>query len=365
MPCTGVGRHINNIVTELARRDGVSVEMLFSSQYLTSEKRLPDVAPLSALPFTAHKWSERFVERSWKALGWPTIDRHLDGFDLLYSPSDVVFPRCQIPTLVTLHDIHPLDPLYSEYRKRPRINSQQHRWSVWVPKLFARSTVVCTVSEFSKRRMEELVDTKGKHICVVGNGVEPLFYEIFNEDKQNCLKPGTWPYVIVVGGLTNRKGGEDVIEVARRLGQDRSEIRVVVVGKSEDRLEAAAKSIPNIILAGPVADIQLAHYLRGSLGLLFLSRYEGFGIPILEAMAAGVPAIVADTTSLPEIAGRAGYVVSSKDVTQIALYIESFLHESEELQSRVSLGRARAAEFTWRACCERLQKAIDLAIRHA
>lgn len=361
LPVSGVGRHINGMVSALARLPDHKVELLFGRQWLDTEGKLPRTAPLRDLPFRTFDWPERILERSWKLCGRPRVAKLFRETDLVYSPSDVVLPRLGIPSLVTLHDIHPLDPTYPGYQRNANWGTVRRRWEFWVPKLFETSTVVLTVSEFCRSRMESLLDTRGKPIHVIGNGVDPTFFEIAGRDPSTCRRPGPWPYVLMVGGLTDRKGAKFTLRVAESLRQRGSNIRVVVAGTSEPKWSAVAKDHSNVVELGPLEDSLLAEHLRAAGCLLFLSLYEGFGIPVIEAFAAGVPVIVSDTSSLPEVAGDAGSVFPAGETSAITERLEMLVHGGAERDRAIQAGQARAQNFSWEACVDRLLIAFRAA----
>lgn len=355
VPCSGVGRHINGMVLELANRPGVEVELLFSRQWLGSDGKLPANCPLRHLPFRTFALPERVVERSWKLIGWPSIEKYLAGFDFLYCPSDTAFPVTSIPSFVTIHDIHPLDPLYPAYDHVSGWWGQRQRWQKWVARAFQTSSAVLTVSDFCKSRMEVLLPQRQAAVHVIGNGVDEEFFALGERDPGHCEVPGAWPFVLVIGGLTDRKGAEATLRVAQELKKSGSGLRIVVVGKSEAHWIEQVASYDNIVLCGPLSDELMGQYLRGASALLFLSQYEGFGIPIIEAMAAGVPVVCSDTSSLPEVAGEAGYVFPSRDANAIADCLNRLIDRNDcERKSRVDAGLERARSFTWKVCIERL-----------
>lgn len=353
-PVTGVGRHINGLVQACGRRQDLNVELLVSNQWLDHQRRLVSQSPLQDFPVRSFRLPERIAERSWKLLGFPKLERVLQNADVLYSPAETAFPPTSVPQVVTLHDIHPLDPLYPGYSHARGWRTQRGRWEHWVKKVFANSAAVLTVSEFCKQRMLELLDTQGTPVHVIGNGVDPFFFELGNRAASSCRRPGDWPYALVVGGLTDRKGGDVTIEVARELTLQKSDLRIVVAGQSDEHWSAKAKELSNIVELGRIPDDELGEFLKSADCLLFLSRYEGFGIPILEAMASGVLAVVSDTSSLPEIAGEAGTVVSLEDPTEIARRIDRLVADNSQKKLLIEAGRARAKDFTWDRCAERL-----------
>jgi glycosyltransferase involved in cell wall biosynthesis len=212
------------------------------------------------------------------------------------------------------------------------------------------------VSEFTKSRLITLLGVDEKAIHVIGNGVEDLFFGDALELRERDIQPHL--YVIVVGGLTLRKGGDLIISLAEGLLRENSRLRIVVVGRSERWLAKRASRLPNIVQRPCASDTELHRLLSNSLCLFFPSRYEGFGIPVLEAMAAGTPAIILDQAALREVAGDAGVIVSTADAAFEAV---RDLHRNPGLRDRyVALGRTRAERFRWQSCVQRLGEALGL-----
>ncbi|NNJ24391.1 glycosyltransferase family 4 protein [Alienimonas chondri] len=360
-PVTGVGRHANAMVRALAERPGVNLDLLFSREWLGEDARLPANAPLRDLPFSAYALPERLSERLRKLTGHPSLAKHAAGADVVYAPADAVLPTGAVPAVVTLHDVFAVDPAFPLYRANPAARRLERRWRRWLPRLFDCSDAVLTVSDDSRRRMRTLTDTADTPVIVVGNGVSPCFYAIAAKNPADCVRPGPWPYVLAVGGLQGRKGAAEMLAVAAELHRRGSELRVVFVGRPESEWAEAAAKTPNAVVAGPLGDDLMADYLRAAEAQLFLSRYEGFGLPALEAMAAGTPVVAADETSLPEVVGDAGVCLSPDDTTAVTDALLSFAERGPDREELVRKGHARAAGFTWAACAERAFQALSAA----
>ena len=239
-----------------------------------------------------------------------------------------------------------------------------YKWGRWVRKALSDCRVVFTVSEFSKQRMVELLGANPQQIEVIGNGVDASFFEIAKIAPIDLQPIQTGhadeaPYVIIIGGLRQKKGADDVLAVARALLDRCSDLRIVVAGSSEPNYAASIAEYSNVTLLGMVSDSDLPRLLRCASSLLFLSPYEGFGIPALEAMAAGIPAVVADRASLPEIVGDAGIIVDPT-MTEAIVDILMDLEQMPALRADyIRRGQEHAAMYTWDSCVDRLVTAFN------
>ncbi len=353
LPCTGVGRHINNLLLGLHARDDCNLQLLFSAQWLEANGKLNPRSPLSTLPFTTFPTAENSTERSWKLWGRPRMDRYLPGdTDWLYAPMETYLPVSKCPVAITLHDIQAFEP------DLPWSGGWQHRWFAykwgrWVRTALTECRVVFTVSEFSKQRMVDLLGADPNKIVVIGNGIDPAFFELAQIAPETIDRPIASPYTIVIGGLRQKKGADYVLAVARALERRRSELQIVVAGESEHDYLTAAAEYANITLLGMVADRDLPFLVKSASSLLFLSPYEGFGIPPLEAMAAGVPVVVSDRASLPEIVGDAGIILDPTLPEPIADVLID-LDQMPQLRSDyIQRGSHHVSRYTWSSCLEK------------
>ena len=354
LPCTGVGKHINNILLNLAERKDYDISLLVAQEYLNSNNELDDRTPLQGFEIRAYPYRKLTTERLWKFFNFPKMDKFIGRTDILYSPVAEYVPIDRnIPTIVTMHDMHTLEP------NLPWSNSKSQIWQklktqAWVSKTIARVDRICTVSNYSKQRIIDLLDVQPEKISVVGNGVDRAFFEIANVDRGSLQAPILEPYAIVIGGLRSKKGGYCVVEVAKELKLRNSPIKILIVGTSEPELVAIGSTLDNIVLAGVIDDLQLPAFVRMASSLLFLSLYEGFGIPMLEAMAAGTPAVVANKGAIPDVGGAAAIVVEPENANMIADILIN-LEKDDRLHTKYEqLGRDRAAQFTWNNCVDRL-----------
>ena len=365
LPGTGVTRHVCAMLNTLHAREDAAVELLAGGP-------AADNCGVRDLPRREYRLPERISERLRKATGRPLLNRHAAashggaGCEAVYAPADTV-AGCSLPgvkTLLTLHDPFALDPLFP-HPDTKRARRTRRRWAAWVPRMVAAADVLLTVSEFSKARIEHLLDTRGTPVEVVGNGVAREFFDaatvpvaelrrVYQEAAAN--PPG--PYLLVLAGLCERKGARHVLAVADELRGRGSELKIVVAGRSEPRFLAEADRRPNLVNVGPVPDARLVPLLRGASALLFLSLYEGFGLPAAEAMACGVPVVAADRTALPGVVGDAGVLLEPDAAGELADACEELAAGGFLRDRLIAAGRSRVARFTWEACADRVVKLI-------
>jgi glycosyltransferase involved in cell wall biosynthesis len=359
LPCTGVGRHINQLLLGLADRSEVTVELFFSEQWLASDGKLDPRSPLRNLPKQTFPYPENSTERIWKLLGYPKIDKYLsDSVSWVYAPMETYLPVTKCPVAITLHDIQAFEMTL------PWSSTWQHRWfrykyQSWLGRALKECRVVFTVSQFSKQRLIELAGADPEKVVVVGNGIEERFFEIAAVEPAKLKAPIARSYTLIVGGLRYKKGGYCVLQVAEQLRNRRAELQIVVVGESEPELSLLAQEHSNVTLLGMVPDEELPSIVRAASSLLFLSMYEGFGIPALEAMAAGVPVVVSNRGSLPEIVGDAGIIVDPEEtdvVVDILLQLES---DSNTRKEWIRRGQQHAAQYTWARCIDQVMNAFE------
>ncbi|MFM6202822.1 MAG: glycosyltransferase, partial [Dolichospermum sp.] len=206
LPYTGAGRHINNILLGLAAQENINLELLCSQPWLQSDGKLDPCCPLRDIPLKTFPFPENLTERLWKLTQFPKMDRYLsEKTDWLFTPMETYIPVSRCPVAVTIYDIQAFET------DLPWSNTRQHRWfrykwSQWIYKALANYRVIFTISEFSKRRMVELLGADVDKIVVVGCGVEQPFYDIALVDPVQLERPVNNPYTFIIGGLRLRKG---------------------------------------------------------------------------------------------------------------------------------------------------------------
>jgi glycosyltransferase involved in cell wall biosynthesis len=243
-------------------------------------------------------------------------------------------PPC--PCVVTVHDL--------SFERDPALMSWKDRtvFRLVVPRAVRRAVRVLTVSERTKADLMELYGAPTEKIVVTPNGVDPIFRPHHNDDPlpSNSLLLG--PFVLSVGAIQARKNQLAALEAAEAV-----DLPLVVVGPEKDPALAAELRRRGARLEGYVETDRLAKLYRGAVCLVQSSRYEGFGLPVLEAMASGTPVVAVPDTALREVAGDAAVFV---DENGLADGIRQAIRERDRL---MAAGLERARAFSWRAAAER------------
>ncbi len=352
LPCSGVGRHMNAVLLELAARPDVSVELLFAKQWLGADGLLPPNCPLRDLPFTTFPWPENLTERLWKLTSFPRMDSFIGrDVDWVYCPMETRLPVRSRPVAVTIHDIKAFETGLP-WSDTPGHRRFRRRWSSWIHKTIRECRVVFTVSEFSRQRMIALLSAPPEKIVVSGNGIDPRYFAA----RQPGGVDASPPSVLIVGGLRTQKGAAAVVAVARACRTRGLDVVFDVAGPNEPGWEEQAREIGNVRFHGWIDDDGLLGLIGKARALLFLSEYEGFGIPAIEAMAAGVPAIVANRASLPEVVGECGYVVEPARPDEICDLLAGLL--AGRIAYDTDAGIRRAQEFSWSAVADRVHRCL-------
>ena len=264
------------------------------------------------------------------ALWYPlALRRRVRGLDLLHCTTFRGPASAKPPLVLTVHDLAVL--------RFPEAFPHWHRLygENGLRRVLLGTDAVVAVSEFTKREVVDLVGLPAERVRVIANGVDELFRAV----PEDTVSPGD--YVLSVSTLEPRKNLGRTVEAARLAD---AELRVV------GARGWGGVDVPGWV--GEVPDSQLAALYRGARCVVYASLYEGFGLPVLEAMACGAPVVTSKGTAMEEIAGGAAVLVDPFDAASIAGGIEEAARRREEL---AELGRARAGRFTWGSAADAVE----------
>jgi glycosyltransferase involved in cell wall biosynthesis len=300
----GTARYLKALLRELRHRDDVEVSTLSFGRGDRASTLVRDAF-----------WYPLALSRRRKA-------------DVLHCPTYRGPLRPALPLVVTVHDL-------AVFRHPEALNRWTRSYSPRaVPRVLAAARRVIAVSEFTKRELVELLRVADEKIRVVPNGVDAEF------SREGPAATGD--YVLAVGTLEPRKNLASLVEAARR-----NDVELRVVGaRGWGGVELAGNGVRWL---GEVNDADLARLYRGAACLAYPSVYEGFGIPVLEAMACGTPVVTSRGTAMEEVADGAAVLVDPSDPAELAAGIERAAAERDSLVAR---GLERARSFRWDAVAE-------------
>lgn len=302
--------------------------------------------------------SNRLVhhERIWRLGGASLAARRIEA-DVMFSPSCNIFPLREPPVVCTIHDATPF------------VMPSQSRSMVLTQRFFLRSAAqrsraIITVSERSKEDLVQTCNIVPAKISVIYNGYDK---ERFNEappdpEKLQALRLRFGlrrPYILHHGVVQPRKNLQRLIEAHRLLLSRRHDLEcdLVLAGpwgwQHEKVYEAATRCSSKrgqVVIPGMLEDEDLVLLLKGAAMAVVPSLYEGFCLPMVEAMACGVPAVVSNNSCFPEISGNALEYFDPQSEEDMAHKMESVLFDSQLRERIKARGLKRAAEFSWERC---------------
>ncbi|MCB0404609.1 MAG: glycosyltransferase family 4 protein [Bdellovibrionales bacterium] len=268
--------------------------------------------------------------------------------ELLWSPANTG-PLSVPSQVLTLHDLSFLD--YP--RGYTKAFLSWYRWLI--PRLVRGVRHVITVSNFSKQRIETVFGIPSAKISVIPEAAGPLFRPCGESELEAALARHQLfrPYVLCLGGDSRRKNFATVAKIWPGISQKFKDVDLVVIGSPASLYRKNRRpKLPHLKVLPHVPDADLPALYQGARCFLYPSLYEGFGLPILEAMACGTPVVASNNTALPETGGEAALWVPPLDTEKLSQALCELLQSSilrRELQEK---GLHRASQFSWDTVAE-------------
>jgi len=345
-PLLGIGNYIRGSLGGLVEVAGGEHEIVaFAPTSLRGPDRIR--AALDGIDVELRSWRLPFshaLRTGWSALGRPAAERLLGDVDVLHF-SDWMFPPQRGGVrATTIHDLVPLHhPEWATARTRS-MHGRKYRNAAQT------CDVVYVNSEYTGRDVVETLEIEPERVRVA----RPAVKDVFRPDGP-ASDLGA-PYVLTVATLEPRKNLQTLVEAHRLLAGD---LLLAVVG-AEGWGEQPFLGDHRIRRLGFVSDEELASLYRGAAVAVYPSRFEGFGIPVLEAMASGCPVVSSAHLSLDEASGEAALRAEPEDPAAIAAAVERALGDRERLSAA---GLEHAKRFTWRAVGEIFLRGYEEAAR--
>lgn len=314
------------------------------------------VSPLARHPFLFVIWFEWSIMRVLKRI----------KPDLFLSPDGYLSLSTKIPSLAVMHDLN-----FEHFPEDlPWLVRLYYRF--FFPRFAQKAKRIATVSNFSKEDIITQYKVKADKIDVVYNGANEMFMplgkEIIAQTRQKFT--GGHPYFLFVGSLHPRKNlARLFLAFDLFRSNNNSEIKLLVAGEKKWWTTTIRKAYEEmihkdeIIFCGRLNSSDLHHVTASALAITYVSYFEGFGIPIVEAYRCGVPVITSNITSMPEVAGDAALLCDPYDIVSIAAAMERISSDCDLRTELIKKGLERAKVFTWDGAAERLWESILKAIK--
>jgi glycosyltransferase involved in cell wall biosynthesis len=351
----GIHGYIAELLQRLPSADAGIRYTAFSGQSASSW--------VSTLPARLTRWpTEKPILRIvWEQVFLPgvCVREHLG---LLHGLAFVSPLLCPCPTIITVHDLS--FALFPEFFRGP--NGMYLR--LFTRMACRRAAKIIAVSENTRADAMRLYDVPGERIAAIPHGVSPAFHPRPPAQVAEFRRARGLPdhFILFVGTLEPRKNLVRLIQAFSNIRSRRSprageisNLKLVLIGGKGwyyDQIFAAIERMDlqdRVILVGYVPNEDLPLWYNAADVFAFPSRYEGFGLPVLEAMACGTPTVTSTASSLPEVAGDAALTVPPDDVVALSAALDRALTDGALRQELSSKGSARAATFTWEETARR------------
>ena len=343
-PRTGIGNYLRGMLEGLCEASGGRHEVVaFAPTSLPGKRRvaealerLPVDLRLRFVPF-AHAW-----RTAWSRLAWPPVERFLGRVDVLHFSDWMYPPQRDGVRATTVYDLVPLRfPDWVTARTR-RMHGAKYRNA-------ARTCdVVFAISRFTAGDVAELLAVGEERIRVAYPGVDDRFSPV------GARADLGGPYVLTVSTLERRKNVGTLLAAFSRVRASRPDLSLVVAGAEGP--DGPPPGGEGIRMLGFVPDEELAALYRGASVFAYPSLFEGFGMPVVEAMASGTPAVVSSHPSLDEASGDVALRADPSSPDAFADAIARALDDAPQLATR---GLHHASRFTWRACGEAVLRGYE------
>ena len=349
----GLARYTERLASALWHDNGdaIDLSLLYNSH---SGHQLPDSLesiPVRILSLGQHPW--RLGALACQLLRAPLVERRLPAGGVFHA-TEHLLPWMARASVMTVHDL-----IFERYPQHHTLPNRAFL-RVAMPLFVRRADAIIAVSQHTKRDLLEIYGTPPHKVHVIDEGIDEHFRpadegEIRRAKERHSIRR---PYLLMVGTLEPRKNHVLAFQALARLKAEGWPHCVVVVGRRGWLFDAVQRQVEllqltdDVIFAGRVPDVDLPALYSGADCFLMPSLYEGFGIPVLEAMACGTPVVCSRASSLPEVAGDAALFIEAMTGDGLAAAVRQVLSNPNMADKMSSDGARQAGRFCWRRAAE-------------
>jgi len=344
---TGAGRVARQLTEHVARRDRVNMHIL--ADEADHDTIVPKVGqPWTSFPYHLFSSDTSKQQARWLLTHRPKAEDFWPQAEIVHCTGESYVPTLHSRLVVTVHDAAHFER--GAHRRNFSSMKQELKWRLLFATLARTVDIFHTVSHFSAERLGHFFPGIRSRLRVIHNAVpQRFFWPINSTGEEFMARTGLAGkrYVLVPGGLHYRKNADLILRAWPVLKERISDLTLVVAGHCDPELAARAKSLSSFELTGFVEDDELCALYHGAQAVWFPTRYEGFGLPVVEAMACGAPVVASDSSSIPEIAAKDAILVSSNSLEDNVDALVGVLNDCALRERLRAQGRKRAAQFTW------------------
>jgi glycosyltransferase involved in cell wall biosynthesis len=330
----------------------------FAKEFIPSKNVFAHIVP----PPARHP----VLMKLWYDVAVPLLLRKIKP-DLFISPDAQCSLITSIPQLIVIHDIN-----FEHYPNDVPVSFRSYL-SIRSRKWAHKAVRIATVSEFSKKDICETYTVEADKVDVVYNGANSLYTPVSEEIKQATKSKFTkgQDYFVFVGSIHPRKNLQRLLPAFKAFKERTgSKMKLVVVGSAYWKNEeinaglALFEGTDDLVMVGRLNAEELKDVVGSSMANVYVSYFEGFGIPIVEGFRAGVPVITSNVTSMPEVAGGAALLVDPFSVESISQGLEKIASDKNFREELVKKGTERAQFFSWDKAADALWSSIQKAMKN-
>jgi glycosyltransferase involved in cell wall biosynthesis len=354
---SGVGRVIDQLLTSHARRYPASCHRMLVDGALYDDVYMDLGDHWKTASFIPHSPSTSWQQAMWVMRNKPVAECYWDDVDIVYCPAESYVPTSRAKLVCTIHDVAGFEEgLYPNDRHK-----QAHclKWRILFKSIARYADAVVTVSNFSASRIAHFFPDLESKLSVVYNAPHTVFGSPSSIDLEQQVDgiAGGAPYILVPGGLSLRKNAGLIIKAIPRIAEAMPEVKVVVAGSNDSEYvrQLGVAGASNVILPGYVSDELLNTLYQKAEVVWFPSRYEGFGMPVIEAMVAGAPVVSSTAASIPEVVEDAALLCDMDDPAAHVEAIRSLVSSPSKTDEMRAKSREQAKRYTWSAAAGQLE----------
>ncbi len=347
---TGVGNYVYNLIQSLAKLNANEEFVLFSNSF-KDQFNIEEFKELQNCSVRHFRYPNIVMNLFWERFGGKILQKLTHDSNALHFTGQIPKNPGNLPSIATVHDLFNV--------KFPESVAPEFRVN---PQAFARSLKkikkIIAVSEYTKTDLINFLDVPEEKVSVIPHGINTTSFPLSADSSEINAKiknrfGGSGEYILCVGTLEPRKNYLKTLEAFKIIQKQFPDLKLVIAGGrgwQSDLIHQKTNALQldnSVLFPGYIGYLDLPTLYRGASAFLFPSIYEGFGLPVLEALSFNVPIAISNVTSLPEIAGEAALKFNPNIPEDIAKQVVRLLEDADLKENLKRLGNERIKNFTW------------------